>query len=227
MLAGEAIIIISLLFFGRNLTDGILTLNIVVSTIIYALYFIDIIFPMVNFGDKSHKTIGSLGIRWFITILYSLAAVCAMIMMNIVHPTGIQTQLIIHAILLFMLSMGIFSSISSSEKVMDVFLKEQQTRSGLEEMKKSTQNVQRKLEQIKNTPDDIILKMTALQDNLRYLSPCNNPDAFELEANFLTQMKTTQDSLFDIPIDYDKVMDSIEYCERTYQERKQLFSTKY
>ena len=110
---------------------------------------------------------------------------------------------------------------------MDVFLKEQQTRSGLEEMKKSTQNVQRKLEQIKNTPDDIILKMTALQDNLRYLSPCNNPDAFELEANFLTQMKTTQDSLFDIPIDYDKVMDSIEYCERTYQERKQLFSTKY
>ncbi len=42
---GEAILILCFLHFGRNVQTEILTLNIVVSSLIYCLLFIDIIVP--------------------------------------------------------------------------------------------------------------------------------------------------------------------------------------
>ena len=227
LLAGEALIIISFLIFGKNFSTEILSLNIVVSTIIYALFFIDILFPMVNFGDKSHKAIGSLGLRWFFTISYSIAAIAAMFFFNYGTPTTITIQVIIHSILVFLLLLGLFTAVSSAQKTQSIYVEEKQTRSGLEEMKKSTKRVQLKLDQMKDISNDIINSMNDLQENLRYLSPCDNPEAFELEASFLIQMKAVNDSLLITPIDDEHIIEQIENCKRTYLERKQLFSTKY
>ena len=52
-LFGEALIIFCFLHFGKNVQTEILTLNIIVSTIIYCLVFVDVIFPWVNLKDKS------------------------------------------------------------------------------------------------------------------------------------------------------------------------------
>ena len=115
LLAGDALIIFSFLNFGKNLSTEILSLNIVVSTIIYALFFIDILFPMVNFGDKSHKTIGSLGLRWFFTIFYTIVAIAAMFFLNYGASISISIQVIINSILFFLLLLGLFSAASSSQ----------------------------------------------------------------------------------------------------------------
>ncbi|MFZ4724752.1 MAG: hypothetical protein ACOYMD_04835 [Paludibacter sp.] len=227
LLAGEALIIISFLIFGKNLSAEILSLNIVVCTIIYALFFIDILFPMVNFGDKSHKAIGSLGLRWFFTVFYAIVAILIMFFFNYGTPTYITIQLIIHSILFFLLLLGLFSAASTAQKTQAIYVEEKQTRSGLEEMIKATKKVQLKLDQMKDISKEIINNMNDLQENLRYLSPCNNREAFELEASFLLQMKALNDNLFITPIDNEQVFEQIENCKRTYQERKQLFSTKY
>lgn len=227
LLFGEALVISSFLIFGVNLSTEILSLNIIVSTIIYALFFIDILFPMVNFGDKSHKTIGSLGLRWFFTISYAIAAIAAMFFFNYGTPTNISIQVIVHLVLFFLLSLGLFSAVSSAQKTQAIYAEEKQVRSGLDDMKKATKGVQLKLDQMKGIPKDIINEMNSLQENLRYLSPCDNPEAFELESSFLLQMKAIQDSLFNNPIDNERLMEMIESCHRIYQERKQLFSIKY
>jgi len=227
ILVGEALIIISFMVFGKNLSTEILSLNIVVSTIIYALFFIDILFPMVNFGDKSHKAIGSLGLRWFFTVFYAIVAILVMFFFNYGTPTNITIQLIVHSILFFLLLLGLYSASSSAQKTQAIYVEEKQTRSGLEEMKKVTKKVQLKLDQMKDISKEIINSMNDLQENLRYLSPCDNPEAFELEASFLLQMKAMNDNLFINPIDNEQIIEQIENCKRTYQERKQLFSTKY
>jgi glucose dehydrogenase len=227
LLAGEALIIASFLIFGKNMSSGILLLNIVVTTIIYALFFIDILFPMVNFGDKSHKAIGSLGLRWLITGLYAIIAFVAMIVFNYGTPTAISTQLIVHSILLFLLLLGLFGAMSSAQKVEAVYVEEKQTRNGIEEMKKATKKVQLKLEQIKEIPRNIIDNVNDLQEDLRYLSPCDNPDAYEMEVDFSNQMKAVNDILFITPIDNEQIAKQIESCKRIYRERKQLYSTKY
>lgn len=227
LLAGEALIVACFLIFGKNESTEILSLNIAVSSIIYALFFIDILLPMVNFEDKSHKTIGSLGLRWYFTVFYAIVAIVAMFFLNYGTPTSTSIQVIIHSILFFLLLLGLFSAASSAQKTQTIFVEEKQIRSGLEELKKETKKVQLKLDQMKDISKEIINNMNDLQENLRYLSPCDNPEAFELEASFFLQMKAINDCLFITPIDNEQIIEQIENCKRTYQERKQLFSTKY
>ena len=224
-LFGEALIIVCFLHFGRKLPNDVLTLNIVVSSIIYALYFIDIIIPWVNFKDKSQKTIGSIGLRWFFTFLYMLLAIGAMRFFYTKEPDiHITTQLLVHGTLLFLLTLVLFMAVSASGKVQEIFIAEKQNRDRIEEMKKTTKEVQLKLDKLKNIPVDIITKMSEIQENLRYISPSDNSSAIELEMNFITQMEAVNNCLFDSPLNFERILENIKNCERTYKERKQIFS---
>ncbi len=221
---GEALLILSFLHFGRNVQTEILTLNIVVSSIIYCLLFIDIIVPWVNFKDKSQKTIGSIGLRWFFTFFYTLLAVGAMVVFNSVKPIHFSNQIIIQGILFFFLLLGYFLAFSSSDKVREVYVEEIQNRDRFDEMKKATKEIQLKIDQMKNIPTDIVNKLNDLQENLRFLSPCNNSNAYELEAKFVEEMRALNGCFFDIPLNIDKINENIQNCNRTLKERKQVFS---
>ena len=100
---GEVLIILCLLHFGSNVQIEIVALNIVVCTIIYSLFFMDIIVPWVDFKDQSQKTIGSIGLRWFYTFFYIIVAVGVMVVFNTVIPIQFTNQIIIHGVLLFLI----------------------------------------------------------------------------------------------------------------------------
>jgi len=223
LISAEALIIICFLHFGKNISAKLLTLNIAIASIINLLIFIDFYFPTVNFKDKSHNTIGSLGVRSIVTLLYIGAAV-ATIVVFFIRPVNADTQIIIHGIFLFLFCLGLYFAVSSSHKVNEVFLEQQQTRSRIEEMKKATKTAKSDLEKKENIPVEIIARIVSLQENLRYISPCDNKEAFALESDFLIQMKVIQDCLFETPLNPDRIIESIQNCERTCKERKQLFS---
>jgi len=225
LLFGEALMIVCFLHFGRSLPNVVLTLNIVVSSIIYALYFIDIIIPWVNFKDKSQKSIGSIGLRWFFTFFYMLLAIGAIIFFNTLAPiVNIATQIIVHGVLLFLLLLGLFMAVSSSGKVQEIFMEEKKNRDRIDEMKKVTKEDQLKLDQMTNIPPDIITRMSEIHENLRYISPSDNYGAIELEGNFITQMRAVSNCLFGSPLNFDRIIENIQNCERTYKERKHFFS---
>jgi len=222
---GEVLLILSFLHFGRNIQTEILTLNIVVSSMIYFLLFIDIIVPWVNFKDKSHKSVGSIGLRWFFTFFYILVAIGIMVVFNTVKPIHFTTQTIIHGVLFFFLLLGFFLAFSSSDKVSEVYVEEKQNRDRIDEMKKSTKGVQLKIDQLKIVPAVIIDKVNDLQENLRFISPCNNRDASELEANFIEEMKTLHACFFDIPLNIDRINENIQNCNSKLKEIKQVYSS--
>jgi hypothetical protein len=224
LIVGELLIITCFLYFGRNLDPKILILNIVVTSIIYALYFIDILFPMVDFTDKSQKTIGSLGLRWVFTFFYMILAIAVMVFFNVITSTDFGTQILVHAILLFLVSLGLYFAFSSAQKVHDVFKQEKILLSRIDEMRNATKEVQRKVDKIKDLNVDVVVKLSELQENLRFISPCNNQKAVELETNFLIEMRNLNDNFSITPFDYDKITESLENCERTYLERKQIYS---
>jgi hypothetical protein len=91
-------------------------------------------------------------------------------------------------------------------------------------MNSVTNEVQSKLSDIKDVPNDIINKITFLQKNLRFIAPCNNKEAFDLETKFLNEIRTVKDYLIDIPLNNDKIIENLQKCERIYKERKQIFS---
>lgn len=221
---GEALLIMCFLYFGKNIQTEILTLNIVVSSLIYCLLFIDIIVPWVDFKDKSQKTIGSIGLRWFFTFSYIIVAIGAMVVFNSAKPVSFTIQIIIQGILFFFLLLGYFMAFSSSDKVSEVYVEEKQNRDRIDEMKKATKEVQMQIDHVKNIPTDIINKLNDLQENLRFLSPSNNGNAYELEAKFVEEMRVLKGCFLDIPFNLEKINDNIHNCNCTLTERKQVFS---
>jgi hypothetical protein len=224
IIVGEGLIITCFLYFGSNLSRNILTLNIVISSIIYLLYFIDVFFPLVDFKDKSQKTIGSLGLRWLFTFLYTIIAIGAMVLFTIYKPFDVNGQIIIHGILFFFLLFGLYFAISSSNKVNEVFQQETGNRSRVDDMKKVTKDLQVKMEQTLNIPSDLKKRVSFLLENIRYISPSNTEEAIELESNYLKSIKSIQDCLYEVPLNIDSLTDNLNSCERIYNDRKQVYS---
>jgi hypothetical protein len=224
LLFGEALIIISFMFFGSSLDTNILILDIVVSSIIYSLLFIDVLIPMLNFKEKSQKIVGSLGIRWFITTIYIILAFGAMVVFIFIKPIDINGQILIQAIIFFVLLIGLYSAATSSDKVEEIFLDESQKINRLAEIRKSIEKLQFKLFQLKNVPPEIISGIADLYEELRYISPCNNAESIELEANLLKEVKAINDSLFDVTLDSTRIMERISLCQRICHARKLIFS---
>ena len=224
LIIGEALIIIGFLYFGKGVNPKILSLNIVISSIIYLLFYIDMFFPFVDFSDKSQKTVGSLGLRWFVTIFYLLVAIAVMLVFYYVKPISLNAQIIIHSILFFLLLLGLYFAISASAKVQEVYEKEEEVRDYLTEMKNVTKEVQRSLDQLNNIPSNIISKIEKLQEDIRYISPSNNQEAHSLEADYIKSIKLVQDCFYDASIDYKKLFERIMDCERIYLERKEIYS---
>jgi hypothetical protein len=224
ILAGEALIITSWIFFGSSLDSNVLALDIVVSSIIYSLFFIDVLLPMLDFKEKSQKIVGSLGIRWFITSIYNVLAIGAMVVFLFIKPIDINGQILVQAIILFALLVGLYSASTSSDKVEEIFLDESQKFSRLETIKKSVEKLQNKIFQLKNIPPEIISGFADLYEELRYISPCNNPESIELEANLLKELKAIDDSLFEIAPDAARILERIALCQRICHARKLIFS---
>ena len=59
LLGGEAINIAAFILFRGSLAPDVLVLNIVVSSVIYGLFFLDILVPWINLNDKQGKKVGS------------------------------------------------------------------------------------------------------------------------------------------------------------------------
>lgn len=224
LLVGEALIIISFLYFGSSLAANILTLDIIVSSIIYSLLFIDILLPMCDFKDKSQKIVGSLGIRWFITGVYKLFAIGAMAIFIFYKPLDFNVQIIIHGILFFLLLIGLYSASTASDKVEEIFYDESQRMNHLTEMRKSIQNLQLKLYQTSNISPEIIAGISNLQEELRFITPSNNPESVDLEADFLKEIKAINDAIFEIPLNHEKIVARINNCQRICSARKIIFS---
>ena len=221
---GEILMIICFLQFGEKVPSDILTLNIVVSTIIYFLVFVDLLFPWINLRDKTQKQIGSIGLKWFFSSFYMILAIGSMVYCNQVKPLDFTNQLIIQSVLFFLLLLGLLMSFSSGEKVKEIYIEEKQNRDRIDEMKKATKGLQIQLDNAHTVPVEIINRIKELQENLRYLSPSNSSDAYALEDRFLEQIESLSNCFLEDPINMEAVISSIKNCERTYQERKNVYS---
>jgi hypothetical protein len=224
ILLGEALIILSFLYFGRDEQTEILTLNIAVSSIIYAMMFIDILIPWVDFNNKTQKTIGSIGLRWFFTFVYVFAAIALMIVSNTLRPLPFTHQLLFHGILFFMLLLGLIIAISSSNKVEEVYIDEKQRIGGIDVMRIATRDLLLKLDSMKEIPPEIVSTLHNIQENLRFLSPGNTKEANELEMKFIYEIRYLKDSITGSPFNIDEIREGIRNCEQTLKLRKHLYS---
>jgi hypothetical protein len=224
MLGGEAIIIAALVLFRGNLADNILVLNIIVSSLIYGLLFIDILVPWIDFGDKSQKKVGSIGLRWFFTWFYAILAIAVMFACNVAYDCPFKSQIIIHCVLIFLLLLGFIAVIHSSDKVRDVYQQETFNRNGIIELKKAVTNLKDKMSDLSGLPENFIGRIHSLEDSLRFISPSNSPEAHHLEQQFITIINDIAFAVSNFSMNEERIENNLKKCERIYQNRKQIYS---
>lgn len=220
---GEILIIALLLHFGNFADNRILALNILVSSIIYALFFIRIIVPMVDFNDKAQRSIGSMGAGWFFNILYSIFAVLLMIYCNYINQIHFDAQIIFHGVLIFLLLLGFYYSFSSSEKVGVVYHEENNNRVGIDEIRKEFAHVMELINRV-TIPATEKDRITLFNENLRYVSPTNSHEAKDKEKCLLIEIKSLRSTLTTDIADIDKIKSILDRCDFIYNQRKQVFS---
>ena len=79
LIAGVILLITGFIIWGVYLPTEVLILNIIVATIIYALLFVDVLLPWVQWSDPSQRSIGILGLRWTLTVIYAVVAILLMV----------------------------------------------------------------------------------------------------------------------------------------------------
>jgi len=224
LLLGEVLIIIGFILFGEHLGRNTLILNIIIASIIYSLFFSDILFSWINLGDKSQRKIGTIGVRWIFTWLYTLFAIATMVVCNLLLNLSFPIQLFVHGILIFLLLLGFIAVISVSNKTKEVFTQENTNRNGVIEMKKAITNLKNRMNDLSGLPEYFSNKIDTLEDDIRYLSPSNNLEAHELESSFTNTIRDIYIAIENFSMNEELINNNLKKCERIFQNRKQIHS---
>lgn len=224
LLFGEAILITSFILFRGDTVDNILSLNIIVSSLIYGLFFLSYQIPWIDLQDKSQKQIGALGISWYFVWLYAIFAIATMLLSNLVFDFSFSTQLIIHAALLFFLLLGIWLSRHTADKVQEVYKQETQNRSRIIEMKNEMRNLKDKMNDTSKLPEYFTKRIDVLEENLRFISPANFAEAIEMENAFIVTINEIKFAISDFSMNEEKIESNLKKLERIYQNRKNIYS---
>ena len=224
LLFGEAVLISAFILFRGEIPTDILTLNIVVSSLIFGLFFLSYQIPWIDLQDKSQKQIGALGISWFAVWIYAIAAIATMLISNLAFEFSFSTQLIIHAVLLFFLLLAIWFSSHTADKVQEVHKKETQNRSRIIEMKAEMRNLKDKMNDTSGLPEYFTKRIYALDENLRFISPTDNTEASEMESALITALNEIKFAISDFSMNEKRIEGNLKKAERIYQNRKNIYS---
>jgi len=223
MFFGELLIVLGFLHFSLFTPGRIVTLNIVVTSVIYLAYMLNLLWPGYNFSDRPQKTFAGLGIHGYAILLYSIAAIALMISMNGIVAQSFSTQLIMHAVLIFLLGLAIFFSLTAADKAAAVYQQESAQKAPLEDARRLADSIGEK-SQRSSLPPPAKDRLAKIGADLRYVSPASTANASLLEDQLLGTLQQL-DAILSLPApDEQKVNELIVDFESLYRQRKQVYS---
>ncbi len=222
-IAGEALIVAAfLMFFSDLLPSDVLVLDVFVASVVYWLFFIDLIKPWTPENDPSQKRASSLGVRWFFTIVYDIAAIAAMIYFA-VALLPFKIQLLVQLALLLFVLLGLLLASRTAARTQKVWQDEQQQRAGREDMRKVLQELKNAAE-MSGTPQSVVDEIASLCDEVRYISPANTNEAADLEYQFVDSARQIQFAFREYNMNKDAIANQLAKCKRILQQRKSIYS---
>ena len=208
---GQAILVSAFIIFAAHWETSILVLNILVASLVYGLCFAQIALPWVHLSVPSQKQLGALGLRWAAVSLYAIAAIGVMLLANLFFLWSFLLQLLVQG--------G-----SAAGKVAEVHAQQAQQQEGLSLIRKEAQHLKNLSQEISNLPELLVKRIATLEENMRFLSPANTPEAHEVERRFVQTATDLSRAIPNHQIDKDRVEELLKKLERLFQERKNLYS---
>jgi len=224
-LSGLILIVLGWSIFKVNTPVKYIILDILVSIVVFSLFFLDTINGFIR-NDNSQSWVGSIGIRWSWKIGYVLLTVLLLIYFNnLPVQSAFSTQVFAHALLMFLLGIGFYFSQSAQQQVSNVNYQETNNRIHLEKIKKTCTQVRQQLAEAPQTPAALSAKIIAIEDQIRFISPSNNPDAIELEIQLINLFEALKDQINpNNQIDFSKIEVGFNKIGNLVNERKKVYS---
>lgn len=224
LVLGAAIIIGSFFIFMKDMPNDLFVLNLSVSLLVYALFFVDVLVPWVDWRDKSKSRVGSIGLRWTVTWIYAFLAIGSMVVCNKIYNLDFHVQLIIQGILLLILILGLSGTLHASDKVASVYNKETALQIGINEMRRSLNELKQTVYNSSDIPQAVRSTIESLEDNLRYISPSDNPEAAVLEKQFSEIVREACLSVNGYSGNSDRIMSLLGKADYILKSRKSIYS---
>lgn len=223
-LFGETVILGVFFLLGSNLPKEILYLNVGVATAVYMSFFVDLIFPWIDLNSKYKRSVGTVGIRWFFTSLFTFFAVTAMLVFTYIKPFSFNLQLLVYGSIFFLFILGLFLSATAGDKIVEVGSKENTVLEQREEVRTVVQSVLRTVHRCPEVPESILSRINSFQEELRFLSPNNTAKAEAIDKDIITEFYTLESIVTSRPNDYKEVIKLLDNSERLFADRKAIYS---
>jgi hypothetical protein len=147
-----------------------------------------------------------------------------MLAANLKYDLSFTFQLIVHCGLLFFLFLWFLLSQHSADKVAEVYHEQTAQRSGILEMKRAMRNLKDKINDTAGLPESFVKQVTALEGNLRFISPTNSNEAYDLERQFVNIINDISYAISDFSMNESAIESNLKKVERIYNNRKSVYS---
>ena len=126
--------------------------------------------------------------------------------------------------LLRSLLIGIVAMLRTREQISNVYEAEREKVAERDDVKRAWRDLLEKMDMQPEFPSDVRERPNKLVQELRYLSPTNNPEAIETDQNLVEGAQSIGRMIFDYRLNSDQIAQRLSQCERLLQRRRTQYS---
>lgn len=225
LLALEAIIISLALWAGEHfdIPTNILVLDIVVLTIMLVLGGYESFQPLFAMVFKKLDEVASLGLRWMSLAFYMVCAL-VLIVLGIIIPISFFFQLIGQVFLLVILLGSYLMSSTTAGHIAKVAETENNVIAARQSMRTAVRQIKDELAIISQTPEYIKEAIDDMEEKLRYISPCGNPEAIAYEKQFADIAERVVIAMSNLEMNEEAIKKDLLRLQRLIENRKNTYN---
>jgi hypothetical protein len=91
-------------------------------------------------------------------------------------------------------------------------------------MEKATSSLQNKMNEVSELPGFFITRINTLRENIRFISPANNQEAYQLDRLFTKTIIDIELAISNFKMNEKAIEAHLANCERIYHQRKRIHS---
>lgn len=225
-LALQAALVVVFAVLLTWLPTSVYWLDLLVFSAILWLWIYVTLPPWVNLKDRSQKQVGSLGARWYAAIAYTLSA-GAVAVAGMIGTSGYieaDVQWVIQSILLVLLGGALIMAASMGAKVEEVYHREAALQAGVEAMASSTRRLADAVATADGVPPAVAAAVRELEEEVRFLSPSDSPEARRLEHDYLQSVDVVVHALGDPEMNATMIEKGVRNAALIAGRRKKVYS---
>lgn len=226
---GQAILVVFflvLLPMAAPYPHGVLWLDLVVSSIVYWAFGINMFISPAKHGDRVQARIGALGIRYVSTMAYGIIALIFMAYNLLSFTSGyaleVEWQIFGQGLLLFLYLMMLLMGTRAQEQTKEAFERQTTQKAGKLNVRRALGDLSYTCAETAGVPQQTRDILMRLAEEGRYITPMDTDEAATLDASIISECDALRAALVDYEMNARRIPDMVQRIQIRMQRRRSL-----